>query len=121
SAVNALSNKHEEHIAVYGAGLAERLTGLHETCAIDEFRQGVGDRGASIRIPAPVAAQGFGYLEDRRPAANADPYEVSARILQTVCNRKESKKVAAASTQQPGALSIWQKPADTMSSIYLGE
>jgi glutamine synthetase len=84
-AIEALSGKHQEHIAVYGDGLPERLTGLHETASIHEFRQGVADRGASIRIPQPVAIKGHGYLEDRRPAANADPYAVSARILETIC------------------------------------
>jgi glutamine synthetase len=84
-AIGALSRKHKEHIAVYGDGLPERLTGLHETASIHEFRHGVADRGASVRIPQPVALTGCGYLEDRRPAANADPYAVSARILETVC------------------------------------
>jgi glutamine synthetase len=46
----------------------------------------VADRVASIRIPAQVVLQGYGYLEDCRPAANADPYVVSARILETVCS-----------------------------------
>ena len=84
-AIKSLEGKHSEHIGEYGDGLEERLTGRHETSAIDEFRQGVADRGASIRIPGHVALQGYGYLEDRRPAANADPYVVSARILETVC------------------------------------
>lgn len=84
-AIEALSGKHQEHISVYGDGLADRLTGLHETASIHEFKQGVADRGASIRIPQPVALKGYGYIEDRRPAANADPYAVSARILETVC------------------------------------
>lgn len=84
-AIEALSNKHQEHIAVYGEGLADRLTGLHETASIHEFKQGVADRGASIRIPQPVALKGYGYIEDRRPAANANPYAVSARILETIC------------------------------------
>ncbi|MDO8523757.1 MAG: hypothetical protein Q7R74_00840, partial [bacterium] len=26
-----------------------------------------------------------GYLEDRRPAANMDPYQVTAALLKTVC------------------------------------
>src|SRR5262249_2068191 len=85
-AVKALGERHPEHIAVYGDGLAERLTGLHETSSIHEFRDGVADRGMSIRTPRPVAAQGHGYLEDRRPAANADPYSVAARMLETVCD-----------------------------------
>jgi glutamine synthetase len=84
-AVAALATRHAEHIAVYGYGLEERLTGAHETCSITEFKSGVADRGCSIRIPRHVAAAGYGYLEDRRPGANADPYEVAARILDTVC------------------------------------
>jgi glutamine synthetase len=84
-AIKALGERHAEHVAVYGDGLAERLTGLHETSSLHEFRVGVADRGGSVRTPRSVAAQGHGYLEDRRPAANADPYRVAARLLETVC------------------------------------
>ena len=80
-----LEKKHKEHIAIYGHRLSERLTGKHETCHINEFKHGIANRGASIRIPLHVSKQGYGYLEDRRPGANADPYEVSARILKTIC------------------------------------
>ncbi len=80
-----LGLKREEHIALYGAHNEERLTGKHETCSIKDFRFGVSDRGASIRIPLFTAHQKKGYLEDRRPAANMDPYLVTARILETVC------------------------------------
>ncbi len=83
--LSLLSQKHQEHIKVYGHGLSERLTGLHETCHIDEFKHGVADRGASIRIPLHVSKKGYGYLEDRRPGANADPYQVASRILKTIC------------------------------------
>lgn len=70
----------------YGEGLERRLTGDHETCSISEFRYGVSDRGASIRIPWLVDQQGYGYFEDRRPNSNADPYRVVAGILNTVCS-----------------------------------
>ncbi|NQV49932.1 MAG: glutamine synthetase beta-grasp domain-containing protein, partial [Candidatus Marinimicrobia bacterium] len=70
TACKKLGEKHEEHIAVYGAHNEERLTGLHETCSIHEFRYGVSDRGASLRIPLQTVKDGKGYLEDRRPAAN---------------------------------------------------
>lgn len=85
-ACEKLSKKHEEHIAVYGAHNEERLTGLHETCSIKEFRYGVSDRGASIRIPMATQNNGMGYLEDRRPAANMDPYKVCAKLIETVCS-----------------------------------
>lgn len=84
-ACEKLGRKHKEHIDVYGAGNRDRLTGLHETCSIDEFRYGVSDRGASIRIPMVTNTQGYGYLEDRRPAANMDPYRVCAALIKTVC------------------------------------
>jgi len=85
SACKALGKKHEEHIAVYGSNNEQRLTGLHETCSIKDFRYGVSDRGASIRIPMGTANDGYGYLEDRRPSANADPYEVCFMLMETCC------------------------------------
>lgn len=84
-ACKKLSKKHVEHMAVYGAHNEERMTGLHETCKIDEFRYGVSDRGASVRIPLQTAQDGKGYLEDRRPAANMDPYLVCAKMIETIC------------------------------------
>ena len=85
-----LKEKHHEHIALYGHALDERLTGEHETCAITEFLSGVSHRGASIRIPASVDQKGCGYLEDRRPGANCDPYKVCARLLVTICGLEET-------------------------------
>lgn len=84
-ACEQLGNNHHEHIAVYGAHNEERLTGLHETCSIDEYRYGISDRGASVRIPMMTANNGSGYLEDRRPAANMDPYAVCAKMIETIC------------------------------------
>jgi glutamine synthetase len=75
----------KEHIDVYGADNHLRLTGKHETASIHDFSYGVSDRGASIRIPVGVPANGWnGYLEDRRPNSAADPYKVAARIIKTV-------------------------------------
>jgi glutamine synthetase len=85
AACEKLGAKRAEHIAVYGAGNDARLTGKHETCSINEFRYGPSDRGASIRIPIFTTQQQRGYLEDRRPAANSDPYQVAARLIETVC------------------------------------
>jgi glutamine synthetase len=84
-ACEKLSKKHSEHMTVYGAHNEERMTGLHETCRYDEFRYGVSDRGASIRIPMLTAKEGKGYLEDRRPAANMDPNLVCSKLIETVC------------------------------------
>lgn len=90
SAIKALSQKHKEHIAVYGANNEQRLTGRHETCDINTFRSGVADRGSSIRLPKPVELKGYGYFEDRRPGANADPYLVAARLCATACGIDEA-------------------------------
>lgn len=86
SAMKKLEGKHKEHITLYGANLADRLTGAHETCDINTFKVGTADRGCSIRIPQQVAQKGYGYFEDRRPGANADPYLVAARIATTICD-----------------------------------
>ena len=79
---------------MYGFGLDQRLTGLHETASIDEFTSGVANRGASVRIPRAVSEKGYGYLEDRRPGANCDPYLVCAAILKTTCGIKSETLVA---------------------------
>ena len=75
----------DEHLAEYGAYNEERLTGAHETASYKEFSYGVANRAASIRIPIFTAQDGYkGYLEDRRPASNADPYRIISRIMKTV-------------------------------------
>ncbi|HVT02265.1 MAG TPA: glutamine synthetase GlnII [Thermoanaerobaculia bacterium] len=85
-AMHKLEKRHHDHILVYGAHNEERLTGLHETSPITEFRWGRSDRGASVRIPMATLLNGKGYFEDRRPAANMDPYEVCGIIIETICS-----------------------------------
>ena len=81
----AMGKVHKEHIEVYGSDNHNRLTGLHETQSIEKFSYGVSDRGSSIRIPIGAVESGWkGYLEDRRPASNADPYQIAQRIITTV-------------------------------------
>ncbi len=71
------------HLKHYGAGLEDRLTGAHETASFRDFTWGASDRGASVRIPLATDLEGKGYLEDRRPCANIDPYTV-ARLMTEV-------------------------------------
>lgn len=79
----------KEHIDVYGAYNDQRLTGKHETASINDFSYGVSDRGASIRIPIMTVENGWkGWLEDRRPSSNGDPYKIASRIIETVTNAK---------------------------------
>jgi len=75
----------QNHLDCYGEDYELRLTGEHETCSYQEYKYGVADRTASVRIPLHVAANNYGYFEDRRPNANADPYKVSNIITETVC------------------------------------
>lgn len=78
------AGKHvQEHLAAYGHGYESRLTGDHETASYRDFTYGISDRGASIRIPLATSQDGYGYLEDRRPNANADPYAVAAVMMKT--------------------------------------
>jgi glutamine synthetase len=83
-AAEALRKRHDLHIENYGAGIEDRLTGLHETASYKQFTYGVSDRGASVRIPWQVEVEGKGYIEDRRPCANMDPYVVTRLIMETV-------------------------------------
>jgi len=87
NAIKRLEGKHEAHIKAYdpsgGVDNARRLTGLHETQSIHKFSAGVADRTASIRIPRSVEDKGFGFLEDRRPSSNCDPYAVTDIIVRS--------------------------------------
>ncbi len=97
SLMDAFAAAREEHIAVYGPDNHMRLTGLHETAAIDEFTYGVANRGASVRIPHSFVNDDYrGYLEDRRPNSLADPYKVAGRILTTIEGVTTSTRVRIA-------------------------
>ena len=110
--------RHKTHINVYGRGNERRLTGRHETASvsrpifsdliasatthvyfqINQFNAGIANRGASIRIPRQVGEEKCGYLEDRRPASNCDPYAVTDIIVRTVCLGEKDPE-----EQQPAA------------------
>ncbi|MDX2851609.1 glutamine synthetase beta-grasp domain-containing protein [Streptomyces sp. PA03-3a] len=81
--------KPMEHIKQYGSGVEARLTGAHETAPWSEYSYGVSDRGASVRIPWQVEVEKKGYIEDRRPNANVDPYVVTRLIVGTCCSALE--------------------------------
>ena len=85
TACEALGKKAELHITNYGAGVERRLTGMHETAPWSEFSYGVSNRGASVRIPWQVEVDQKGYIEDRRPNSNCDPYVVTRLIVETCC------------------------------------
>jgi glutamine synthetase len=86
-AIDKMKDHHMEHIRAYdpknGEDNARRLTGKHETSSIHDFSSGVANRGCSIRIPRQVGQDGKGYLEDRRPSSNCDPYRVTEAIVRS--------------------------------------
>jgi glutamine synthetase len=81
----AFAEARADHIAVYGPDNHMRLTGKHETASIHQFSYGVADRGASIRVPHSFVNNDYkGYLEDRRPNSQGDPYQIASQILKTI-------------------------------------
>ncbi|MBZ4014299.1 glutamine synthetase [Streptomyces purpurogeneiscleroticus] len=78
-----------EHVKQYGTGIEDRLTGAHETAPWDQYSYGASDRGASVRIPWQVERDKKGYIEDRRPNANVDPYVVTRLMVDTCCTALE--------------------------------
>ena len=81
---NAFESRHDDHIKAYGSNNNLRLTGEYETQAIDKFSWGVSDRGASIRVPKDTAENWKGYVEDRRPGSNADPYKIIKEVSKSL-------------------------------------
>lgn len=79
----SLGRRQKEALAAYGEGNEKRLTGNKQSPDMNSFKFGVADRSASVRIPRQVGITGKGYLEDRRPAANADPYRVTCFVMRT--------------------------------------
>ncbi len=82
--MSKLEERHKLHLDVYGDN-SLRLSGQFETSSVDKFTYGPGNRSASCRIPTTTYANdGAGYLEDRRPASDINPYVACAAILDTV-------------------------------------
>ncbi|ACL59375.1 glutamine synthetase beta-grasp domain-containing protein [Methylobacterium nodulans] len=93
----AFDAAREDHIAVYGPDNHMRLTGKHETASIHTFSYGVADRGASIRVPHSFVNNGYkGYLEDRRPNSQGDPYQIASQVLKTISSVPTDSDVSAA-------------------------
>ena len=76
SIFNVFDSRKNVHIKNYGSDNELRLTGKYETQSINKFSWGISDRGDSIRVPMSTAKEWKGYVEDRRPASNANPYKI---------------------------------------------
>ena len=85
-----LQETHKKAIDAYGKGNKKRLTGKNETSSAGKYTWGTSDRSASIRIPLyTIKGNGLGYLEDRRPAANMDPYIAFSYLVSAVSHINE--------------------------------
>lgn len=85
AAVKKLSKRHKEHMEVYGIGNEKRLVGTGFASSFDTFTAALDDRTCSVRVPKVVEMKGCGYLEDRRPSSNCDPYRVIDAMVNTIC------------------------------------
>lgn len=102
AAMEKLSKRQKEHMAVYGEDNQLRMTGAHETSSFDKFTWGVANRGSSVRIPRDVAAKGKGYFEDRRPASNGDPYQITGIVVETLYGKVKGADIAEFAKGAPG-------------------
>jgi glutamine synthetase len=82
--IENLKANHVSDMEKYGKYNNLRLTGSHETANINDFSCGIGCRDTSIRIGYDTYKNKCGYFEDRRPAANADPYLVTSTIFSAI-------------------------------------
>ena len=82
--IAALEENHNKTIESYGKDNKKRLTGKHETSKYNKFTSGISDRSASVRIPLDTTRNWKGHIEDRRPAANIDPYAALLALCKVV-------------------------------------
>ena len=87
--IKSLEKVHHEMIQCYGKDNELRMTGHHETASISDFSHSVGGTTTSIRIGKNVEKNKYGYFEDRRPAANCDPYLVSCLLFYHTCIKQD--------------------------------
>ena len=99
--INKMKENHTRDIASFGTELNKlRLTGINETSSYDKFTYGIAHRGCSIRIPRTFVKNLKGYIEDRRPSSDMDPYIVckilASYLLETNTeeNKEEIKKIS---------------------------
>lgn len=84
--IKKLEQNHMKHMKQYGADEQTnrmRLSGKFETAPFDKFSWGIANRKASIRLQRNIKEKGKGFMEDRRPAGDCDPYLVCGLLMDT--------------------------------------
>lgn len=84
-AIVNMNRMHSKTLKSYGSN-DNRLTGKQETSSRTEFSWGIGTRDTSVRIPNQVNRDNKGYLEDRRPASDIDPYLATTALVDAALN-----------------------------------
>lgn len=89
-ALPRLEATHDKHLAAYDPSEDRsndmRLNGALGGTPRREFVAVLcSRRRASVRVPQRTVTDGRGYLEDRRPGANVEPYRAMEALVQTLC------------------------------------
>lgn len=88
-ALKKLEVKSELHLTNYdpqkGKSNSRRLNAGMLATPSEDFTADKCSRLSSIRVPRLVVEAGKGYLEDRRPGANVEPYRATETLVKTVC------------------------------------
>eukprot|EP01062_Namystynia_karyoxenos_P064112 TRINITY_DN569_c0_g1_i10.p1 TRINITY_DN569_c0_g1~~TRINITY_DN569_c0_g1_i10.p1 ORF type:complete len:397 (+),score=186.20 TRINITY_DN569_c0_g1_i10:87-1193(+) len=96
-----LSKTFLDDVKFYGGQNDQRMTGAHETSKLSEFTYSVGGRHTSVRIGNDVPKDGKGYMEDRRPASNIDPYLSTVRMYTSAMGYKGPTPEEASLAPEP--------------------
>ena len=118
--VDKLEKRHSEHMKVYGEDNQLRLSGIHETSPYDLFSFGIGTRNTSIRIGHETFKEKKGYFEDRRPAANADPYLVISKIYESYISSSLTSSISTSTSTSTivSSVSISSSPLSSPESSF---
>ncbi|XP_045491737.1 glutamine synthetase 1, mitochondrial-like [Colias croceus] len=84
--IKRLEKNHMKHMKNYQHDEQSnrmRLSGKFETAPFDKFSWGIANRKASIRLGRNIKEKGKGFMEDRRPAGDCDPYLVCGLLMDT--------------------------------------
>jgi glutamine synthetase len=83
--IHNMQKNHANDISKFGSENNQlRLGGINETSSYHTFTYGIANRGCSVRIPREFVKSMKGYIEDRRPGADMDPYVVTSLITSYV-------------------------------------
>ena len=112
----------KEHIAAYGDGIEERLTGAHETAPYTKFSYGVSNRGASVRIPAAVARDEARLPRGPPSQRQRRPLRGLGLIIETICGAaSQSARQEGRRRRRPPRRSVAKKAPAKKATQYVAK